>query len=220
MGLGFVLLVWMVFFGCAGLPIAAGLVSWSWRNGRRAGAPSKVRAGAAGLLPFTLIAVGLTWFFLYAVYSWSVRQVDPGLGDIWAVPLRHGYFFCMIDATDKGYLMKDGCSGLPPVHDIRELAEVGDAIVGSTGQSGAFVFDTATGELTLYQDTGAALAQFSPSPSLQTADQFYRSRRFGWQDVAALFVLLAAVLSTAWLWFTRFIRAPRIRRLSAPFGSS
>src|SRR5258708_5442208 len=122
MGLGFVLLVWMIFFGCAGLPVAGGLAYWSWRSGRDAHSPSKWRAFAAGLLPFALIVVGLFWFFGYAAYSWSVRKVDPGLGDSWAVPLRHGYFFCMIDVTDQGYLMKDGCSGSPPVLDIRELA--------------------------------------------------------------------------------------------------
>jgi hypothetical protein len=92
MGLGFVLLFWMIFFGCAGLPIAGGLAFWSWHNGRLAGAPSKMRAAAAGVLPFVLIALGLVWFFGYAAYSWTVRRVDPGLGDSWAVPLRHGYF--------------------------------------------------------------------------------------------------------------------------------
>ncbi len=206
MGLGFVLLFWMIFFGCAGLPIAGVLAFWSWRNGRLVGSPSKVRAAVAGVLPFVLIALGLVWFVGYAAYSWSVRRVDPGLGDSWAVPLRHGYFFCMIDVTDRGYLMKDGCSGSPPVYDIRELAEIGDAIVGKSDRTGAFVFDMATGELRRDQDASTALAQLSPTARLQTPDEFYRSRRFGWQDVAALLVLFAVVALTSWLWFTRFIR--------------
>ena len=206
MGLGFVLLIWMIFFGCAGLPVAGGLAYWSWRSGRRAHSPSKWRAAAASLLPFVLIVVGLVWFVGYAAYSGVVRKVDPGLGDSWAVPLRHGYFFCMIDVTDQGYLMKDGCGGSPRVQDIRELAEVGDAIVGSSGQSGAFVFDTATGELKSHPDTSTALAQFSPAPTLQSAHQFYRSRRFGWQDTAAFLVLVGLVVAVSWLWFSRLIR--------------
>jgi hypothetical protein len=206
MGLGFVLLVWTIFFGCAGLPIAVGLAYWSWRNGCRANSASKGRAFAAGLLPFILIPLGLAWFFAYAAYSWSVRKVDPGLGDSWAVPLRNGYFFCMIDVTDHGYLMKDGCSGAPPVHGITQLAEVGDVIVGHA--QGAFVFDTKTDSLKSYPDLSAAIAQFTPPPKLESPDGFYRSRRFGWQDLAALIVLLVSVAALSWLWFQRFVRAP------------
>jgi hypothetical protein len=208
MGIGLVLLFWIIFFGCAGLPVAVGLAYWSWRNGRRANSASKARAFAAGLLPFILIALGLIWFFAYAAYSWSVRKVDPGLGDTWAVPLRNGYFFCMIDVTEHGYLMKGGCSGAPPVHSITALAEVGDAIVGSSAQSGAFVFDTRTDGLKRYPDVAAALDQFAPPPKLQPPDEFYRSRRFGWQDVAALVLLLASVAMVSWVWFKRLVRAP------------
>jgi hypothetical protein len=207
MGIGFVLLFWMMFFGCAGLPIAAGLGYWSWRNSRGRSA-SKERAVAAGCLPFVLIPVGLLWFFSYAAYSGIVRKMDPGLGDTWTVPLPHGYFFCMIDVTDHGYLMKDGCSGSPPVDGIRELAQVGDSIIGSSGRSDAFVFDTSTGKLTLHRSISDALRQFSPVPQLQTADQFYRSRRFGWQDVVAALILCGLVLLISWLWFRRYIRAP------------
>ena len=206
MGIGFVLLIWMLFFGCAGLPVAGALAYWSWRTGSRAGSPSKVRAAAAGVLPFVLIGLGLLWFFGYAAYSWSVRRVDPGLGDSWAVPLRHGYFFCMIDVTDHGYLMKDGCSGSPTVDGIRELAEADDAIVGNSDRIGAFVFDMATGELRRHADVSTALAQVT-AERLETADEFYRSRRFGWQDAAAFGVLLVLGASTSWLWFARFIRA-------------
>jgi hypothetical protein len=117
-----------------------------------------------------------------------------------------GTFVCMIDVTDHGYLMKDGCSGLPPVYGIRELAEAGDVIIGSSDDVGAFVFDMTSGELKPQPSTSAALAHFSPAPRLQTADEFYRSRRFGWQDLAALAILLLMVASTSWLWFTRFIR--------------
>jgi hypothetical protein len=148
------------------------------------------------------------WFFAYAAYSWSVRKVDPGLGDSWAVPLRNSYFFCMIDVTDHGYLMKDGCSGAPPVHGITQLAEVGDVVIGSSAQAGAFVFDTRTESLRNFPDISAALAQFAPPPKLQSPDGFYRSRRFGWQDLAAVVLLLASVAILSWMWFKRFVRAP------------
>jgi hypothetical protein len=207
MGLGFVLVVWTLLLGCAGLPIAALLAFWSWRRGRLAGTPSKVRAAVAGLLPLVLIAVGLVWFFGYAAYSWTVRRVDPGLGDSWAVPLQHGYFFCMIDVTEHGYLMKDGCTGTPPIYEIRQLAEVGNMIVGTSDRTGAFVFDLTAGQLKRVEDAKATLAELSPTARFQTPDEFYRSRRFGWQGVAALAILFVAEASILWLWFTRFVRA-------------
>ena len=207
MGLSFVLLLWVILFGCAAVPVGTALACWSWVNGIRVQTPSRGRALVAGLLPFVLIPVGLFWFLGYAAYSSLVRNVDPGLGDSWKVPLPHGYFFCMIDVTDQGYLMKGGCSGSPRVNGIRQLVQVGDSIIGSS-VAGAFVLDTATGELRSPKSVAAALASFSPSPKLQTPNEFYERRRSGWQDVAAGFVLLGLVLSISWLWFTRFIRAP------------
>jgi hypothetical protein len=209
-GLGFVLLFWLILCVCAAFPIATTLACWSWLNGLRAQTPSKPRALVAGLLPFVLIPVGMLWFLGYAAYSSSVRHVDPGLGDSWKVPVAHGYFFCMIDVTDQGYLMKGGCSGSPRVNGIRQLAQVGDSVIG-TSVAGAFVFDTSTGELRSHQSTVAALAQFSPPPKLQTPDEFYERRRSGWQDRAAGFVLLGLVFLTSWFWFRRFIRAPAPR---------
>jgi len=120
----------------------------------------------------------------------------------------------MIDVTDQGALMKGGCSGSPRVNGIRQLVQVGDSIIG-TSVAGAFVFDTATGELRPHQSPAVALAQFSPPPKMQTAGEFYDSRRSGWQDRVAGLVLLGLVLLSSWLWFTRFIRAPAPRAVQA-----
>jgi hypothetical protein len=211
MGIGFVLIFWIILLGIVGLPVAAFFAYWSWRNGNLTGAPAKARAAMAGLLPFALIPVGLIWFFAYAVFCGTVRHVDPGLGDSWYVPLRHGYYFCMIDTTDEGFLMKNECSGEPPVSAIRELAQVGDSIVGWSGTKGAFSLDMAAGELKQLANKDIALTQYSPPLSLQTARAFYRSRRYGWQDVAALIVLLGLVVPIMWIWFNRFIRSKTTR---------
>src|SRR5258708_33756643 len=156
MGLGFVLFAWLLIFGCIGLPVAGGLATWSWLWGRKRGKPSRWRAVAAAVLPFVLIDVGLGWFLGYVAYSWSVRRVDPALGDSWAVPLKHNYFFCMIDVPDDGYLMKGECSGSPPVAKITEIAEAGDAIVGVSREIGPFVFDVRSGEVTRFSTVTAA----------------------------------------------------------------
>ena len=188
------------------VPAALALAWWSWRTGRRAGAPSRTRALAAGLLPFVLIALGLIWFFGSALYSESIRRVDPGIGDYWMVPVGQGYLFCMIDTTDHAYLAKDGGDGSGAVEDIRQLAQVGDRVVGLSGKSGAFIFDTASGKQSQYSSVAAALAQFSPPPKLETPEQFYRSHRFTWEDAVASLVLLSLVVGVSLLWYRKFIR--------------
>lgn len=206
MGIFFVLIILIILLVLVGLPFAGALAYWSRRNSSIAGAQFSGRATMAGLLPFVLVSVGLIWFFAYAVYCGTVRNVDPGLGDSWQVPLRHGYYFCMTDNMEEGRLMKNECGGSPPVHSIRELAQTGDSIVGWSQEKGAFTFDMSTGKLTVLASREAALARLSPLPNFQTAHEFYRSRRYGWQDVAALIILLGLVAGIARVWFNRFIR--------------
>jgi hypothetical protein len=210
-GLGFVLFAWLLIFGCIGLPVAGGLATCSWLWGRKRGKPSRWRAVAAAALPFVLIAVGLGWFFAYAAYSWSVRRVDPALGDSSAVPLKHNYFFCMIDVPDDGYLMKGECSGSPPVAKITEIAEAGDAIVGVSREIGPFVFDLRSGEVARFSTVAEAASKVSPAPVLKSADAFYRERRFGWQDLVAVALLGTAVVGVSALWLLRFVRPPSPR---------
>jgi hypothetical protein len=122
------------------------------------------------------------------------------------VPLPHDYFFCMIDITDHGYLMKGGCSGSPLIDEVQEIAQSGDSLVGFSSRSGPFVLNTASDDFRVFADRAAALAQFSPSPNLQTANAFYQSLRWGWQDAIGLALLLCSLVVVSGFWFTFFIR--------------
>ena len=155
-----------------------------------------------------LIGVGLAWFMGYAIIA-GLLGMDPGLGDSWSVPLTNGYFFCMIDVPDKGYLMKGGCSGAPPVHDITHLAQCGTFIAGSN-EAGPFLFDTASDALIESVDKAAVAKQCGSSVQFQSADEFYRSRRSGWLDLAALAALLGLVISTSVFWHKHFIRGREV----------
>ena len=208
MGIGFVLLIWIALFSCAGIPVAGVLAWWSWRNSRRLVGPWKARAFAAGSLPFVLIGVGLVWFMGYAIVAGQLGM-DPGLGDSWSVPLTNGYFFCMIDVPDKGYLMKGGCSGSPPVDDITHLAQCGSVIAGSN-DSGPFLFDTSSDALIKNADEPGVVKQCGPSAPLQPVGEFYRSRRSGWLDLVSLVVLLGLVLSTSAFWYKHLIRGRKV----------
>jgi hypothetical protein len=113
----------------------------------------------------------------------------------------------MIDVTDYGYLMKDGCSGEPLTDHVTELAQSGDVVVG-VDPSGAFVLNLNSDEIQRYPTSAEALARVGANAQLRSADAFYRGRRFGWQDLAAVGVLGLGVAFCAWLWFIRLVRPP------------
>jgi hypothetical protein len=206
MGLGCVLVVWLAFFAIAALPVGALLMFWSRRNARGTSSSSKLRGYAAGLLPIGLIPIGVVWFIGYAVYCDYVRHVDPGLGDVAVVPLSDGYRFCMIDVPDKGFIMKDGCTGTPPIDDVTQLTQIGDRIVGSAEKMPGFVLDMRTNATTVFPTLAAALAQFSPPPALQSADAFYQAHRWALPDLFAVLLLLGMCGVVSWAWYRAFIR--------------
>jgi hypothetical protein len=91
MGIGFALFIYTVIgIGLAVISggIAAGVcvIAAKGRRGLR------IKAG--------LIAFGFPFGWL--VFCGVVRNVDPGLGDWWQVPIGHGYSFVMIDFKDIG----------------------------------------------------------------------------------------------------------------------
>jgi hypothetical protein len=218
MGLGFVLLIWIVLCGMAAVPMGAALGYWSWRNGRRARTVSLRRALSAALLPFIWIPLGLAWFAAYAVYCEGVRGVDPGLGDSFRVPLANGYAFCMIDAPDHAYIAKGTCNGTMLVDGIRQVAMIGDLVAGASVESPGFVLDTRTGGLTRLPDSAAALSRVPAAAPLGSPAEFYFARRWGWQDGVAALLLVVSLGGLSWFWYRRFIRAPGERSDGVPAG--
>ena len=207
MGLPFVLIYWVILFGILGLPIAFISGFWHWQNSKRLGRPSKSRALAASLLPFVWIVSGLLWFSAQGIFNEEVRGIDSGLGDVWQVPIRNNYYFCMIDVTDDGSLMKDGCTGVPLISGINKLSETGDLVVGAKTDSKAFSLNTQTGVIEDYRDTSELHSRFPSLPPLKSTLGFYSDRRGGWQDLVGLTFLGILLLSVTYFWFRRFIRS-------------
>ncbi len=209
MGIGFVLLIWALLLGCAGVPAAVVLGVWSWRAEHRS-RPNRglVRPIAAALLPFILLLYGGVTFIAYGIWCEKVRHVDAGIGDSWMVPVGNDHFLCMIDIPEHGYLLKGGCSGSPAISDIVELAEVEDRIVGRSSSKGLFVFNTRSGELHPFLESEAVQKEISPLPTLQSANAFYMRRRWGWLDLLAVSIIGSLGAAIMFLWYRLFIRAP------------
>jgi hypothetical protein len=213
MGLLFVLIVWIIFFGILGLPIFFIAGFWSWRNSKRFGQPSKSRAVFASLLPFVWIVTGLVWFIIQGIFNEVVRGVDVGLGDGWQVPIRNRYYFCMIDVHDEGSLMKDGCTGVAPISGINKLSETDNFVVGTKTDSKAFSLNTQNGEIEDYRDITELKSRFPSLPPMKSTLEFYFDRRGGWQDLVVFKFLRILLFSVTYFWFRRFIRPrPRDRK--------
>ena len=206
MGLLFVLIFWIIFFGILGLPVVFISGFWSWRNSKRSGQPSKSRTVAASLLPFVWILTGLVWFIIQGIFNEALRGVDSGLGDCWQVPVRNKYYFCMIDVTDEGYLMKDGCTGVAPVSGINKLFEIDNFVVGTKMDSKAFSLNTQSGAIEEYRDITELTSRFPSLPPLKSTLEFYSDRRGGWQDLVGLTFLGILLISVTYFWFRLFIR--------------
>jgi hypothetical protein len=206
MGLGVVLLVWIVLCGLAAVPVAGVLAYWSRRNARQVPGSNLPRTVRAAVMPYLLLAFAVAWFAAYGVYCEAVRGVDVGIGDRARVPLSNGYVFC---ATDTGtYIIKNGCGGAALVDGIRQVAMAGDLVVGSSRDASGFVLDTRTGGVTRLRDSAAALARVPAAAPLHSPEEFYFARRYGWPDVVAVLLLVVPLGGLAWQWYRRYIRAP------------
>jgi hypothetical protein len=121
LGIGFVLLFWAVIFGGAAVVSAVVLGLWSlWNHRAVIGRREVLKAVAAAALPILMFGYGGAAFVGYAVWCETLRGVDPGIGDVWRVPVGKDHYFCMIDVPEEGYLLKAGWSGAPIVHGITE----------------------------------------------------------------------------------------------------
>jgi hypothetical protein len=132
-------------------------------------------------------------FMAYAVWCGVVRGVDPGLGDWWGVPVGHGFSLSFIDVLDHAYISPRGSTdGEPLIANITEIGASGEYVFGLVNQGEGFVLNTRTGAV---RRTGRAalpetLRDAGVSPTaLTSVAEFYRKRRWGWQDVIALAVL-------------------------------
>ena len=205
MGIGFVLLLWFVLIG---MPLTLGLMGVGWVAQRRAGRRwTMLRRAAAILTPCTLLVYGAIAFAAYTIWCGVVRHVDPGIGDSAQVPLRNGYFFCIVDVT--AFVLRGGCSGSPPVDRLEQLATVGDHVIGVSRSRGPFTLDTRNDTLRTYPDITSALKQFPSPPVLESVGHFYATRRWGWPDVAAAVLIGIPAVSILGSWYWWLIRTQK-----------
>src|SRR5579864_2883925 len=102
MGIGFVLLFWVIVGGI--LSVTGSAVLWKAAESfTRGGVNGRRRAIlAAGAFPFVCFGWAVLIFIFQAIVNEGWLHRDVGIGDTWTCPLPNGYALLMIDDTDHG----------------------------------------------------------------------------------------------------------------------
>jgi hypothetical protein len=208
MGLGFVLLFWgiVIFIASAGAAvILAGLVFWIER---RRGRVRKRWLAAAAVFPFLMMVYAGGAFAAYAVWCEVVRDVDPGIGDSWRVPLGNGYSLTMIDTSEQAFIR--GPRGEQSHFGLTRIGSGRDVVAGEAESSFFLV------NVRQHTDTSfASEADLQRQLSLQGVGQlqlmppaeFYDQHRWGAADGLAAIAIAVPPFAALMFLVRRFARS-------------
>lgn len=195
MGLGIVLLFWLVVSGIVSAAAAVVLAGIVYFVERRRGRVRKRWLLGFAILPFLATAYLWSAFAVYGVWCETVRDVDLGIGDSWRVPLTDGYRLTMIDTPDQAFVSD------PRGHQSHfGLKRIGttDRYVAGEDERGFFLIDSqrrmdspAESEAELRTQLSAAGAE---GLALLTPGEFYDRHRWGAADAVAAALMVGPPL--------------------------
>jgi hypothetical protein len=170
----------------------------------------------AALLPFCV------WGFLgFAVFGYSawciaIRDVDPGFGDGWWVPLAHGYYLQMIDTDEHPFITGPDDPNVEIFSDLSGVQLDKQLVLGSStkdANSRFFLINTVTRDTRQFPNHEALEAAAHDlgvaQVRLESPQGFYRRRRFTLADLAAVALI---VIVPAWVGLTLSFRLWRLRQ--------
>jgi hypothetical protein len=203
MGIGFVLISWLIIFIVLAIPTSAILCILT-RSLSKSVAKElrKRRTIIASALPFALIVYFGCAFVLYGSWCFLVRNVDPGIGDGWVVPIGNDYTMEMIDTPEDAFIHKNG------EIQIRDITLIGEAEPFVFGRSteGYFILNVDSREL--YQSKSESNFKeelkeigIKEASILETPDRFYHKNRWGIADlIATLIIFSIPALGLYFVW--------------------
>lgn len=217
MGIGFVLIVWLIAFIVLAI-LASAVLCLLTRSSTKA-VPKKLRTRRiliAAALPFAIIFYFGCAFIVYGSWCLMVRNVDPGIGDGWIVPVGNGYVMEMIDMPEDAFIHKDNETH---VSGIKSVAKAGSYVFGRS-TDGYFILDVSSGEL--YQsesehDFKEELKErgVCETDTLEPPDSFYHMNRWGIADLmAALITFSIPAIGLYFVW-RHYWRIPKHIKLSS-----
>ena len=144
----------------------------------------------AAALPFVLLAYAGGAFSAYALWCETVRGVDPGIGDLWLVPLPNGWRFAMIDTPEEGYLTSRSGEQIHP--GITRIGVRGDYVFGQDGDTYFFIDTKSERDETLTAESDLLRKMRTIGATrddLDAAVMFYGWRRWTIADALAAIVM-------------------------------
>lgn len=226
MGIGFVLLIWIVvgtLLAAIGAAVLGGTAAYLTRGAQHG---RKRLILVVSLFPIMCVVWAGANFIFQAIVNETVLHRDPGLGDTWNCPLPNGYALLMIDTTDQGWVYNPKTQSDDSVSDqedavggVRVLQVAGRYILGGAdtrsfqqqeNQSEQidtyFLLDTQIGKQIRFPDYAALRTKaqgLGISAKLEPIAAVYSRYRFTWFDVFAgsLFLvppLIGALLLLRW----------------------
>jgi hypothetical protein len=197
MGIGLVLLAWLVFWLVVAIiasPVL-GLLTRRWVKGAKKG--QRIRAViAACLLPPVAIISAFAGFVGYGVWCETIRGVDAGIGDGWRAPLGSGYYLEMIDTPTDPFVIAP--SGKQFGFGFLGIGHDDEVIYLETKANDFLLVEKATGDLSSLSsraELDGRLRQLGSSPSaFKSGFDTYRSLRWGLVDLLAIPLVLGIPL--------------------------
>lgn len=189
MGLGFVLLIYLIVCLCAAAILSLVFGVMTWRILRHAKRASRIRAVVTViLLPPLSVVCGLFGFILYGLWCEMVRGVDPGAGDSFRVQIGSGYQLEAIDTMDQAFIRTP--SGEEFGWSMKRVG-FDDRTVYFETQSGTFELIEKINGQAIKDVTYTTLLQKlqelgSSSVNLRTPDVVYDDLRWEMKDLAAI----------------------------------
>jgi len=159
------------------------------------------------LIPLKCIGISFLFLFVYVLICEYLRGVDPGIGDLWQVPLGDDYYFCMIDTPDMGFIQRSGCSGEPLIGGVTKITTVGDNVAGYSegSEKGYFIFALSTGKINRYKDqSDSAVSLEAFYPGIESVEKFYFSARWGFWELLFLLFYFSIMIRLSALWYRNF----------------
>lgn len=217
MGIGFVLIIWLIIFVVLAIPTSAILCLLTRFFSKSATKKlCRRRIVIAAVLPFAVIVYFGCAFIVYGSWCFLVRNVDPGIGDGWVVPVGNDYTMEMIDIPENAFIHKNKETH---IGNIRLIGKIEPYVFGRS-TDGYFILNVSSGKLYQSESEHNFKEELKErgvceTNILETPESFYYKNRWGIPDlIAGLIIFSIPAMGLYFVW-RNYWRIPKHIKVSS-----
>jgi energy-coupling factor transporter transmembrane protein EcfT len=192
MGIGFVILIFIVFIAIISLIVAifSGIFSAIFVKGEK----RKRKILLAIFIPFHIF---FSFFFISLIGSAIISEnsnVDIGIGDSWYAPIDESHQILMIDLTEKAYIEKGEKTLLS---EVVEIQQIGKKVIGKNQNGKYFTLNLPDDKILEFNSTKELQENENLSKlNLLKVDEFYQNKKKEASGIGTYFVgILSLIVS-------------------------